>query len=62
MIRHCSVISVYVMMYKVQSGIYNSTCSTIELIIRSDCVFMKNERDIISCDAFKQMLIWVCNC
>jgi hypothetical protein len=29
MIRHCSVISVYVMMYKVQSGIYNSTCSAI---------------------------------
>jgi hypothetical protein len=57
MIRHCSVISVYVMMYKVQSGIYNSTCSTIELIIRSDCVFYeKRKRDIgiLKGDAFKQ--------
>jgi hypothetical protein len=33
------------MMYKVQSGIYNSTCSTIELIIRI-VFFCETKRDI----------------
>jgi hypothetical protein len=54
MIRHCSVISVYVMMYKVQSGIYNSTCSTIELIIRVIVFFVKTKETLVKGDAFKQ--------
>jgi hypothetical protein len=44
-------------MYKVQSGIYNSTCSAIELIIRVIVFFMKNEKrdiGILKGDAFKQ--------
>jgi DNA-binding ferritin-like protein len=44
-------------MIQVQSGIYNSTCSsTIELIITGDCVFVKTKERhwYLKGDAFKQ--------
>jgi hypothetical protein len=41
-------------MYKVQSGIYNSTCSAIELIIRVIVFYEKRDIGILKGDAFKQ--------